>query len=242
MNAEDEHKMTSNDQSPPDEVSFRLPSRINAFFIILIIISGVFIGISFIGIFNQFTQPEIVNIIVFDGTDSSYTINLEKETLYYMKISTEGEEVSGDFLVTLRFFNVSDETEMVYEDSIQRTPLRVGRKSVELLFKTFIPKITSNYTISLTLEFTVGLYPFYFKMQRANDISQITGLASEEMLANSMIIFIGIMVLLIIVAIIYRVKYVFELRTLAAEKPPKDFSWGSKSDEKDLNSTDGFND
>ncbi|MHA2246696.1 MAG: hypothetical protein ACXADY_17265 [Candidatus Hodarchaeales archaeon] len=232
-------KSTSNDQSSPDDISFKLPSRINVFFIILTIISGVLIGISFIGMFNQFTQPEILYITVLDETDPNYTLSLEKNTLYYIKLSCGGEEVSGDLFAVLKFY---DETEKVYEDSIQRTPLRVGRKSVEFLFAKFIPEKTGLYTISLTLDFPDGTYPFYFKMQRANDVSQITGLAGEEMLAISMISFIGVMVLLIIVSIIYRVKHTLVLRARVEEKPSDEFTWISKSDKKESDISDSFND
>ena len=85
------------------------------------------------------------------------------------------------------------------------------------------------------MTFPSSFQTFYLKMQRASEITQITGYSGEEILNVGMIIFLAVIVLLIIVSLIARVKHTIRLGKLSAKpgQHQSKFSWKSKDENED---------
>jgi len=218
--------LAEQNSSSEDQKGFRISSKINLIFIILILLSAVPIAIGFIGIFDQFTQPTILYTTMSGNYDAEYTISLEANSIYYITITPSEAGMIRDFIGELSF--VKDNVE-VYHDTIQKPSDSIGR-GITFTFNPFIPDMEGFYIINCTITYTDNNYPFYIKMQRATEIAQITGYSGEEILGVGMIIFLAVMVLLIIVSLIARVQHVIRRRKLAdqPEQPQSNFIWESK--------------
>lgn len=223
--------MGKKNTSSEEQKGFRIAGKLNLFFIILISLSAVPIAIGFIGIFDQFTQPIILNTTITGSYDAEYTINLESNSIYYITISQSDLGTTGDFTGILSFLKGTEE---IYHDSIQHT-IRDGQKGMTFAFNPFVSDTEGAYIINCTITYTDITYPFYIKMQRAAGIAQITGYSGEEILNVGMIIFLAVIVLLIIVSIIARVKYAVRLGRLSAEpeQQQSNFVWKSKDEKED---------
>ncbi len=226
--------MTKEDSPSEEEVKFRLVGKINLFFIILILISAIPIGIGFIGMFDQFAQPVVLHTGMTDVYDLDETINLETNTLYYITVAPRDPVTAGIFTTTLRLFKGAD---IVYSNNLQYT-IKAGQKGIILSFDPFTSDIEGSYILDCTMSFPATYHPFYLKIQKAAGITQITGFSGREILEIGMIIFLIVIIGLIIVSLIARVKYSIRLGKLAgsSEEPQQSknkFVWKSKDDNKD---------
>jgi hypothetical protein len=223
--------MTKKNSSSNEPEGFRLARKINIFFIILFTFPIVPITVGFMGVFDQITQPAIVHTTLSENSGALYTINLEESTIYYIEMSLNDIDTSGDFTADLSFFKGSEE---VYHQNIQQT-IRTRQRGLIRRFIPFISELGGSYIINCTINYPDITYPFYIKMQRAAEISQITGFSGEDILGVGMIMFIAVIVLLIIVSLIARIRNAVNLRKLASkpEDTPSKFEWKSKNGNED---------
>ncbi len=225
--------MTKEDSPSEEEVKFRLVGKINLFFIILILLSAIPIGIGFIGIFDQFAQPVVLHTGMTDVYDLDETINLEANTLYYITVAPRDPVTAGIFTTNLRLFQGTEE---VYYYNIQYT-IKSGQKGIILSFDPFISDTEGSYTLDCTMTFPATFHPFYLKIQKAAGITQITGFSGREILEIGMVIFLIVIIGLIIVSLIARTKHTVRLGKFAGSsetsQQPSKFVWKSKDENED---------